>query len=64
MPRNRRCIHIVEHEEQMMRPKADNREFWDHIVLMVPYNFEAAAREAAHRASMPITEYSANTFGA
>ena len=32
-------------------------DFWDHITLMVPYNFEPAAREAAHRAAMPVTEY-------
>ena len=32
-------------------------DFWDHITLMVPRNFEAAAREAAHRFSMPVTEY-------
>ena len=41
-----------------MKPKhQDHRDFWDHIAIMVPRNFEAAAREAAHRASMPITEY-------
>jgi hypothetical protein len=31
--------------------------YWDHIAIMVPYNFEQAAREAAHRLSMPVTEY-------
>jgi hypothetical protein len=31
--------------------------FWDHLTLMVPYNFAPAAREAAHRYKMPVTEY-------
>ena len=35
----------------------DQSTYWDHITLMVPYNFEAAAREAAHRYAMPVTEY-------
>ena len=33
------------------------RSYPDHITLMVPYNFEAAARAAAHRNAMPVTEY-------
>ena len=37
--------------------QTDDRDYWDHITLMVPYNFEAAAREAAHRHAMPVTEY-------
>jgi hypothetical protein len=31
--------------------------FWDHLTLMVPYNFAPAARVAAHRYKMPVTEY-------
>lgn len=41
-----------------MKPKKQQeREFWDHISVMVPRNFEPAAQEAAHRAAMPVTEY-------
>ena len=39
------------------KPKPNDTDFWDHITLMVPHNFEPAAREAAHRNAMPITEY-------
>jgi len=39
------------------RASASEVEFWDHITLMVPYNFEEAAREAAHKSAMPVTEY-------
>jgi hypothetical protein len=35
----------------------DDASYWDHITLMVPHNFEAAARKAAHRCAMPVTEY-------
>jgi hypothetical protein len=34
-----------------------DQDYWDHITLMVPRNFEDAAREAAHRYAMPVTEY-------
>ena len=34
-----------------------DEEYWDHIVLMVPREFEEAARTAAHRYAMPVTEY-------
>lgn len=39
------------------RQQPQDETFWDHITLMVPRNFEAAAREAAHRCAMPVTEY-------
>jgi hypothetical protein len=39
------------------RQQQNDQTFWDHITLMVPHNFEAAARVAAHRACMPVTEY-------
>ena len=32
--------------------------YWDHITIMVPFNFApAAAQEAAHKYKMPVTEY-------
>jgi hypothetical protein len=37
--------------------KQKQNDFWDHITLAVPYNFEPAARAAAHRYKMPVTEY-------
>ena len=37
--------------------RQSNSTYWDHITLMVPSTFEAAAREAAHRNAMPVTEY-------
>jgi hypothetical protein len=37
--------------------KPSDENYWDHITLMVPSTFEPAAREAAHRYSMPVTEY-------
>jgi len=41
----------------MRNPATTEEDFWDHITLMVPSTFEAAAREAAHRYGMPINEY-------
>jgi hypothetical protein len=41
----------------MRKPRQSDQDFWDHITLMVPANFEPAAREAAHRQAMPVTEY-------
>jgi len=38
-------------------PEKHDETYWDHITLMVPRNFEDAAREAAHRYAMPVTEY-------
>jgi hypothetical protein len=38
-------------------PADTDATYWDHITLMVPWNFEQAAREAAHRYKMPVTEY-------
>jgi hypothetical protein len=35
----------------------DDQSYWDHITLMVPSTFEAAARTAAHRNALPVTEY-------
>jgi hypothetical protein len=39
----------------MNRKLAD--DFWDYISIAVPYNFEPAAREAAHRQGLMVTEY-------
>jgi len=39
------------------KPEKHDETYWDHITLMVPRNFEDAARKAAHRYAMPVTEY-------
>jgi hypothetical protein len=39
------------------RESGPDATYWDHITIMVPFNFEPAAREAAHRYKMPVTEY-------
>jgi hypothetical protein len=31
--------------------------YWDQLTIMIPYHFPAAAREAAHRYGMPVTEW-------
>jgi hypothetical protein len=41
----------------MRRKTQTAPDFWDHITLAVPHSFEPAAREAAHRVKMPVTEY-------
>ena len=41
----------------MAQRKQVDSDFWDHITLAVPHNFEPAARKAAHRYRMPVTEY-------
>ena len=38
-------------------PTDSDQTYWDTLVLMVPYHFAPAAREAAHRCNMPTPEY-------
>jgi hypothetical protein len=40
---------------KMNRQLAD--DFWDYISIAVPYNFEPAARQAAHRQGLMVSEY-------
>jgi hypothetical protein len=39
------------------RPTDKDASYWDALTLLMPYNFAPAARDAAHRFKMPVTEY-------
>lgn len=41
----------------MARRRPVDDQYWDRIMLMVPYHFAAAAQEAAHRNRMPTLEW-------